>query len=298
MTQRSFITGDHWLYYKIYTGYKTSDLILTQIIKPLTETLINDQVISQWFFIRYADPDHHLRVRFYIPQPEVGIGKVVQQLYPALKAFMEEDLIWKIQVDTYDREMERYGTQTIEMAETLFCQESKMIVHFLEYLEELQDEELRWLFALRATDALLDSFRLNIEQKKMVMENLSFSFGQEFNMAKPLKRQLDKKYRDARKKIEDFMQFTPMQQPDLQFIIALLNQKRQENQVIVDQILTLHQQNTLERDLVSLLNSFIHMLMNRLFKSKNRLNEMVCYNFLARYYKTVYAKQQNVLKST
>ncbi|HAS41965.1 MAG TPA: hypothetical protein DCS93_15900 [Microscillaceae bacterium] len=295
MTQRSFITGDHWLYYKIYTGPKTSDLILTQVIKPLAELLANNQVISQWFFIRYADPHHHLRLRFYLPNPTKDIGEVIQQLYATLGVYLEEDLIWKIQIDTYDREIERYGANTMALAETLFYHESSMIVQFLEYLEALQDEELRWLFAIKATDALLDGFRLDLPQKKTLMENLSFSYGQEFNMAKPLKRQLDKQYRESRKKIEDFMEFVPEQNPDFQFIIDLLNQRQEDSKPLIEQILMHHQEGTLQKDLGNLLSSFIHMLMNRLFKSKNRLNEMVCYNFLARYYKTVYAKQQNVL---
>ena len=36
--------------------------------------------------------------------------------------------------------------------------------------------------------------------------------------------------------------------------------------------------------------SYIHMEMNRLFASNNRLNEMVVYNFLTRYYKSEIAK--------
>jgi len=62
-TQRTFIPGDAWVYYKIYTGAKTSDILLTEIIKPVAEKLIEQELIDQWFFIRYADPKHHIRVR-------------------------------------------------------------------------------------------------------------------------------------------------------------------------------------------------------------------------------------------
>ena len=68
LIQRSFTVGDNWLYYKIYTGSRTSDMILLDIIKPLTESLLNDDVIDKWFFIRYNDPDAHIRLRFLLSE--------------------------------------------------------------------------------------------------------------------------------------------------------------------------------------------------------------------------------------
>ena len=41
-----------------------------------------------------------------------------------------------------------------------------------------------------------------------------------------------------------------------------------------------------------LMGSYIHMLINRLFKSKQRLHEMVIYDFLFRYYKSEIAKKK------
>jgi len=64
--QRTFIAGDQWLYYKIYTGVKTADLILTKIIKPFADQLLAQGLIKKWFFIRYADPKHHIRIRLNI----------------------------------------------------------------------------------------------------------------------------------------------------------------------------------------------------------------------------------------
>ncbi|OJJ22991.1 hypothetical protein BKI52_01160 [marine bacterium AO1-C] len=288
-TQRSFIIGDHWLYFKIYTGHKTSDIILAEVIKPMATALRNAGVISKWFFIRYADPKHHIRLRFYLPDPG-KIGVVIQQLHPQLKAYIAEDLIWKVQTDTYDRELERYGANTIELAETLFFYDSEMITTFLAHLRVLRDEELRWLFALKATDHLLDCFQHNLEQKLELMKNLAFSFGQEFGMSKPLKVQLDKKYRNARKKVESFLQSAPEQETELSFIHTCLQQYCRASESVVGKILELHQQGDLAMDLNQFLNSLIHMLLNRLFKSKNRMNEMVCYNFLERYYKSTLAR--------
>ena len=40
------------------------------------------------------------------------------------------------------------------------------------------------------------------------------------------------------------------------------------------------------------LSSYLHMEMNRLFVNNNRLNEMVIYNYLTRYYKSEIAKAE------
>ncbi|WP_392348660.1 lantibiotic dehydratase C-terminal domain-containing protein [uncultured Polaribacter sp.] len=51
--QRTFVIGDKWLYYKIYCGVKTADMLLLEVIKPLTEQLIEEKIIDKWFFIGY-----------------------------------------------------------------------------------------------------------------------------------------------------------------------------------------------------------------------------------------------------
>jgi len=61
---RKFIPGTEWLYLKIYTGVKTSDVLLEEAILPLVTCFLNNNLINKWFFIRYNDPKPHLRIRF------------------------------------------------------------------------------------------------------------------------------------------------------------------------------------------------------------------------------------------
>ena len=63
MITRKFHPGSEWLYFKVYTGIKTSDTILQEVIEPLVEQLQIQNLIDQWFFIRYNDPKPHLRIR-------------------------------------------------------------------------------------------------------------------------------------------------------------------------------------------------------------------------------------------
>lgn len=72
----------------------------------------------------------------------------------------------------------------------------------------------------------------------------------------------------------------------------LLKAKSSKIVPIVKIISEREQENMLERPLIDLMGSYVHMLMNRLFKSKQRMHEMVIYDFLYRYYKSELAKKK------
>lgn len=278
--QRAFIVGSEWLYYKIYTGPKTSDLILTEIIKPIAIHLLEQGVIDKWFFIRYNDPKHHIRLRFHYNKPE-NVAAVINALYGGLKEFSDEDLIWKIQLDTYQREVERYGIDTMVASEELFFLDSKMIVDFLDLIDGDEGEELRWLFGIRAIDQLLTDFGYDEDQKLVLLERLKTGFGAEFGMNKNLKKQMDKKFRNEQDKIKNFLSLSKEKAPDYTPILDVLEEKSRNSKDLVESIKSKIDKSTLD----DRMSSYIHMLMNRLFRSKNRLHEMVLYDLLYRNYK-------------
>ncbi|WP_299433432.1 thiopeptide-type bacteriocin biosynthesis protein [uncultured Aquimarina sp.] len=281
--QRSFIVGSEWLYYKIYTGPKTSDLVLTDIIRPAAMSLLENNTIDKWFFIRYNDPKHHIRVRFHYNNPE-NVAGIINSLYTSLKEFSDEDLIWKIQLDTYQREIERYGVKTMDQSEELFFLDSKMIVDFLDMIDGDEGEELRWLFGVRAIDQKLKDFGYNEDEKLALMEKLKIGFGAEFGMNKNLKKQMDKKFRNEHDKIKNFLNFKREMDADYAPIIDVLEEKSKNSEALTRDILSVVSKSELD----DMMGSYIHMLMNRLFRSKNRLHEMVIYDLLYRTYKVAW----------
>lgn len=294
--QRDFTVGSEWLYYKVYCGYKTSDVVLTQVIKPITEELLVKGLISKWFFIRYADPKNHLRIRLLCPNYE-HLGLVIKSLFEPLNNLMAQDLIWKVQLDTYRRELERYGRNTMELSESLFYLDSIVITEFLDLIEGDEGEQIRWLFGLRSINQYLEVFEYCIDKKILLMEELKTGFGREFGMSRELKKQLDKKFRVERNRIERFMEFSKNSIPEYDPILDVLDYKKEHLQPIAFRILKClqEQDDGLELKSDSLIKSYIHMFMNRLFRSKNRLCEMVCYDFLYRYYRSVAARKVNIV---
>ncbi|WP_108807284.1 thiopeptide-type bacteriocin biosynthesis protein [Aquimarina spinulae] len=280
-TKRTYILGDEWLYYKIYCGARTSDVLLTETIKPLTAQLLEQGLIDSWFFIRYGDPDFHIRIRFRLPDIR-AIGTVILQINAAMQHYVEQRVVYKLQTDTYIRELERYGTNTIGISEALFFYDSTML---LDAIALIEDEELYFLFVVKAIDRLLNSFGYEQQQKLELVARNSMGFKREFHADKGLNKQLDKKYRGLKSKLSSFLETTSMQE-DYKVLDDLLDHKAKQSLGVVQKIMEAQQDNQLEMPLDDLLSSYIHMLVNRAFRSKQRFYELVCYDFLVRYQKT------------
>ncbi len=289
--KRNFITGDNWLYYKFYSGQKTSDLILKEIIKPVTTKLIDCGIISSWFYIRYADPKTHLRCRFFINNTD-NISVVINEIFEACYPFVDAGQINRIQTDTYKRELERYGKNTIELSELIFWHDSEMIVDLLEIIDIHGDENVRWLFAMKAIDRMLNDFGFTLHDKFELLDYLAQIFGKEFNIDSSLIIQLSNKYRKEKRDIFEFMKMPENINHTCFPAIKLLNRKSENIKSTVNKILEIKSGGKLEMRFNDLIGSYIHMMMNRLFRSRQRLHEMVIYGFLYRFYRSELAREK------
>jgi hypothetical protein len=129
-TQRNFEPYSNWVYVKIYTGNKTADKILSNQIWKICNELIKQKVIKKWFFIRYADPKNHIRLRFNLTDSN-SFNELNNTLNKNFSNLVKSGLIWKIQTDTYQRELERYGNDSIEISEDFFYINSQITLEIL-----------------------------------------------------------------------------------------------------------------------------------------------------------------------
>ncbi|MDF2933811.1 MAG: lantibiotic dehydratase [Chryseobacterium sp.] len=276
MDKRKFTPGTEWLYLKVYTGVKTSDLILEETIKPLTEYLWTNNYILKWFFIRYHDPKPHLRVRFCLNNTE-DYTTVLNKIHEELQEFTDSGEISNISIETYNREIERYGQNTIEEAETLFHKNSEFTLLCLPY-----DDEDKVILSIFYINEILNKLNLGIQKKLAWIRNYNDSFKEEFNADKTLNSQLDKKYREFKPKLINFIQSDEFSDERNAIILHI-----EEFVSVLQNILQHHQNQSLEISLQSFFQSIFHMNINRLFVSNQRLFEMVIYDYLVRYYKSL-----------
>jgi lantibiotic biosynthesis protein len=288
--ERSFLPGSEWLYYKIYCGTKTADEVLSAAILPLTERLLHLKLIDKWFFIRYNDPDFHLRIRFHLPDTRM-MGEVMQLVLQYLDEMEKEGLVSKMLTDTYKREVERYGSSLIEAAEELFFTDSEMKLRFLSLTEGDEREKVRWLWALRETDQWLSAFDYSIENKYELMQQLQAVFAKEYNADKVLYRQLNQQYSDNRKQILMAIESPPGEVNIFSPLLDIFDEYKEEQRAASQRIIAAGGLSGNYTALNSLLSSYIHMNLNRLFLSEPRLHELVVYDMLCSYYRSVTKRQ-------
>lgn len=291
--KRTFIPGSEWIYFKIYAGSKTLDNILLQDISYIVNKLNKLKVIEKWFFIRYADPDSHIRVRFFINDPKY-IGEVISLLHTRLGYLVKSNSIWKIQLDTYNRELERYGYDLIEDSESIFCQDSECILEILKLIKQFQNENYRWMTALIMIDSLLSDFFLNLESKFRLMETVSNSFMLEFGFNKFNSKQFNSKFREKKYIIESVLN-NEIKDENFHKLSKYVTKRSKSLEPMVKQLqIKLARQRDFQ--LENLLQSYIHMMLNRLFMSKNRVHELVLYDFMRRYYISEISKIKYIVK--
>lgn len=275
MMKRKFPPGSEWLYLKIYTGVKTADLILEEVIQPIVEYFQENNYISKWFFIRYNDPKLHIRLRLRLNNTEY-YREIIDKINIGFQQYVYIGEISTIQIDTYNREIERYGENTIEDAEILFYQNSEFTLLCLPY-----DDEDKIIFSIFYINEILDKLSLEVREKLSWIQNFNGSFKEEFNADKNLNSQLGKKYRKFKPQLIKFMQSDEF----LDERSAIVSHV-EECDSTLQNILQQHQNQLLEMSLQSFFQSIFHMNINRLFVSNQRLFEMVIYDYLLRYYKS------------
>lgn len=269
---RSFHIGSEWLYYKIYIGNNTANTFLREF-NGLITPLINEKIVESFFFIRYADPEFHIRIRFKVRQFE-HLSTVIKMMNELVTPFFNNYSIYKIQTDTYNREIERYGKNTMEDSERLFHIDSKIILRQLNDDANINDIDI-WFKALKIIDVYLNVFDFSLEQKMLFTNELAIGFSKEFSMDRFGKKQLALKYRTNRIRIEQ-----------------VLKKKLDDNLIQNKDTLRLIAQKIMEKAnfekyvIENLLSSYLHMHCNRFFSNKPRMNEWLLYDFLSIYYRS------------
>lgn len=286
--RRNFNQDSEWIYFKIYCGVKTSNDILRNSIFTCVNKLVKNELIDNWFFIRYADPDNHIRIRFHMKEIISGNREeIMSKLIDSIKHYEKAGLIWNIMTDTYKREIERYG-DVLEYAEKLFSFDSYATINFLRYNNE--DHESWWMYGLKAIDQTFNDFYLTLNERQFVMNMLFTSFNTEFEIGKSEKKKLDVLYRERNKLIYNIIENVELSD-DQKKIKQIVTRKSSASKITIKE--TFADYPSVEKKkarIMEFLPSYIHMLMNRLCMDNARHEEMIMYNMLMRYYTSKIAR--------
>jgi thiopeptide-type bacteriocin biosynthesis protein len=242
-------------------------------LEPLLRSTQAEGLWDRWHFVRYRDPDHHLRLRFH-GLPTRLLAELLPRLHDHLEDRLAQGLLWKWQVDTFEPEWERYGGSLgFALAEGWFFEDSQRV---LAQLVEGLTLEQRWRVGLTQVDAIWATLGLGVQARKELAQTIRNGFRKEFGDSGAGAVQMGARFRTLRKELEsDLPQAPPPLHPELRALTEL--------RAAFDQGL-------LQEELASLAGSLAHMHLNRLLRSSHREHEWVLMEFLTRLYESRLAR--------
>lgn len=197
---------------------------------------------------------------------------------------MENDRVWKIQLDTYNRELERYKGHLMELTETLFYIDSTHTLKLLRILEDMP-QSARWLIAAKMIDSLLIDFNYNLRQRKELLESMDKSYKMEFGFNEFNAKQFNVMYREHSHEMEEVI-WGKKADEGYKSLYDILRIRSNALKTIAQQLIEANDSEEVQIPL----SSYIHMMLVRLFRSKNRLHELIVYNFMSRFYSSWIAR--------
>lgn len=258
---------DDWVYCKLYCHPLSSDIILLHHVFPFIQQLKEQHLIQSWFWVRYNDPEYHLRVRVKVEQDSKH--KVLRQMTSCLDSVCANKLGSHFQTDRYKQELERYSSVLMGEVEDFFHESSELVASWLSTQNEMNYEDSKVILgAVISSLVILNVFE--IEDKAGFCKNAFESFFTEFNAPKELKTEMEKLYRVMDSEID--RAYYCHELPGYEGFIrsaGLAYAKLCENEIK-------------EVSPESLALDMIHMHLNRLFIYNQRYFEMVHYYLLYR----------------
>jgi thiopeptide-type bacteriocin biosynthesis protein len=159
--ERNRAPGSDWLYVRIDVPRAFEEDLLAGVVAELARDALARGLADHWFFIRYADPDPHLRIRFH-GAPERLSGELLPEICKRLGPLTAAGHCSQFGFHTYEREIERYGgLEACALAERVFSADSAAVVELLRLIQDGRLNIDRVLLAIRTVDDLLDALGMD-----------------------------------------------------------------------------------------------------------------------------------------
>ncbi|MFJ7412337.1 lantibiotic dehydratase [Streptomyces sp. NPDC098077] len=128
------LPGGEWVFAKLYGPTWAQNTVLVHHLPELLDSLPDE--VDRWFFVRYADPDPHLRLRLH-GEPRALTARVLPRLRDLTEDLRGRGLAGRLVLDTYEPETARYGgtAEAMAAAERVFHADSAAALEHLRLLD-------------------------------------------------------------------------------------------------------------------------------------------------------------------
>jgi class I lanthipeptide synthase len=276
--RRTFPPGSDWVYARVYTGETMADRILTDEIAPLVGGLIASGSIDSWFFLRYRDPEFHLRIRLR--------GSARSEVEALGAALIDRGRAWRIELGTYEREVERYGgTEAIELIERIFHADSEAVLAILPLLEPGDEgQEERWRLGLAGADRLLADLGLDSSERFALASGVREARERELRWGHAERVKIGQRFRLERRALGRLLAPTHVDPNPLAPGLEILDARSRLIGPIGEELRQLERAGRLTAPVTDIAGSLLHMHLNRILRGDNVAQEAVICDFLTRLY--------------
>ena len=126
--------GSDWLFVKVYGPTEGEEAFIAGPLRDFCDQLNRARRCSGWFFVRYSDPDPHIRLRFR-GDPNHLLSELLPEVCSWCTDMMLEGHAERFAFDTYQREVERYGgPAALALVEAVFCADSPAVADMLAFV--------------------------------------------------------------------------------------------------------------------------------------------------------------------
>ena len=287
---RTFFPGSEWLYVKLYGGAAAADGLLNGLVVPLVEEALRDGAAHGWFFLRYSDPEPHLRLRL-----RGDAQRLWTEVLPAIRMqaepFVSDGLLRKIELGTYERELERYGgVHGIGPSEAIFQADSEAASAFVRHYPGGSGQDFRWRLALLSIDRLLGDFGIAIGDRAKLLGQIRDHFAVEMQASRPLRQSMRERLRSERGSLFDLLGQGGAKPAEFVPGLDALDRRSETIVPIASALRALDREGHLS--VAELLPSYIHMSVNRIMRTSQREHEFVLCDFLSELYRSMLAMRQ------
>lgn len=257
--------GSEWLFVKLYCSNDLQNDLILGPVRNFSELVLTRGLANNWFFLRYTDPNPHIRLRFR-GSPDHLRSQLLPEVCDWAKNLMTRELCTHFSLDTYEREVERYGgIKGVTLAEDIFCADSRAAARLLYLAQHGKNRLDLSLVAVVSSDDLLASLGLSEGERLELYRHISSRHdgSVEYRQNKILLRSLLTPKSHAAKAT------------DFDEIFSVLTAHRHNLSIAGEQLRLLSESNQLSRSLAILYAAFVHTHCNRLLGIDKSIEQKV-----------------------
>ncbi|QNL50831.1 lantibiotic dehydratase [Olivibacter sp. SDN3] len=264
------LPGNEWLYFEIYSHTLRSNQVLTALIDTYLQSV--KKLIKNWFFIRYPHPAPHIRLRLQLKSGNISM-QLIKQMADLIESYFNQGIVSDWQIKPYIQEIERYGVRTVDEIQRYFCSDSKYV---LKLLRHCRSDQLLYGMTLRFINDVLEGLGLPLHDQRQYIQRMADSFASEMSIHTTAFKKINKSYISLKdnigipvlnKTLEKAYHRTVQH---LVLLLSTIDHNKRRQQLMVD---------------------IVHMHINRLFPTDQRMHELVIYQYHLKY---LLAKQKRV----